>query len=59
MSGVQVQFLVGEIISHMPHGFKKKKKKTKFKENKVRKIQKKTIIYINILREKEIITFME
>ena len=38
---------------------KKNKKKTKFKENKVCKIQKKTIIYINILREKEIITFME
>ena len=53
MSGVQVQFLVGEIISHMPHGFKKKKKKLNLKKTKYAKYRRKLLFILTSSERKK------
>ena len=46
MPGVWVQFLVGEIRSHMPHLFKKKKQQTDFEENKDNTKYRRKLLFI-------------
>ena len=58
MSGVQVQFLVGEIISHMTHGFKKKnkkkqKKKLNLKKTKYAKYRRKLLFILTSSERKK------